>query len=189
MADRDDDTATHRLRVAALKAGRPTRFDYRPDDAARAALAERLELRGLRKARLAGEIAPEGRDGWRLKATLGATVTQSCVATLEPVSTRIDEPVERLYLPEAAFPSLDEGSETEVPEDDADPLPQVIDLRDVMTEALSLALPPYPRSPDAPEPEVAAEDDAPDAASERPNPFAQLAGLRDKLAEDDNGKE
>ena len=63
-----------------------------PDAAARGALAEELGLLDLRKLRLSGRITPDGDSGWRLDATLGATVVQPCVVTLQPVTTRIDEP-------------------------------------------------------------------------------------------------
>ena len=89
-----------RLRVAALRNNQPTAFDLRPDEARRDALAAELGLLGLKKLRLAGEIRPEGRDAWRLEATIGATVTQPCVVTLAPVTTRIDEPVSRHWRPE-----------------------------------------------------------------------------------------
>ncbi|WP_417721277.1 YceD family protein [Salipiger sp.] len=183
MADRSGKAGT-RYRVAALKSGTPTPFDLRPDAEVCAAIAQDLDLLGLRKLRFAGQIAPEGREGWRIDASLGATVVQACVATLAPVTTRIEEPVARSFLPEERLNEPGDGTEIETPEDDVEALPDVIDLREILTEALSLALPPYPRSPDAPEPE--APPPAADEAGERPNPFAALAGLRDKLAGDDD---
>jgi uncharacterized metal-binding protein YceD (DUF177 family) len=181
-------SAPERLRVAALRNNTPTTFDIRPDDEARAALASELGLLGLRKLRLAGEIRPEGRDSWRLVATLGATVTQPCVVTLAPVTTRIDEEIERLWRPDEDLSVAGEGSEIEVPDDDAEPLPDVIDLREVISEALSLALPLYPHAEGAAEASGAlaaeAEAEAAADAEERPNPFAALAGLKEKLDQD-----
>ncbi|GGG76636.1 metal-binding protein [Salipiger pallidus] len=182
-----------RLRVAALRNNSPTPFDIRPDDAARTALTEKLGLLGLRKVRFAGEITPEGRDAWRLKGTLGATVMQACVVTLEPVVTRIEEPVERLWQPEEDLTRTPEGSEIEVPDDDADPLPDVIDLGAVLTEALTLALPQYPHAEgaDAVTQQLdSAEEADREILEDRPNPFAALAGLRDSMqtgGEDDEG--
>ncbi|MBN9886596.1 YceD family protein [Salipiger abyssi] len=179
-----------RLRVAALRNNAPTAFDIRPDEHQRAALADSLGLLALRKLRLAGEIRPEGRGSWRLVAELGATVTQPCVVTLDPVTTRIDESVERLWRPEEQIATPTEGSEIETPEDDADPLPNVIDLRAVMQESLTLALPLYPHSEGAAAVATAlAEEAAPEPEEARPNPFAALSGLRDKLASDkDDGE-
>lgn len=135
-----------RVRVASLRTGSPTPFDLRPDDTLRSAIADELDLLSLRKLRLSGALIPEGRDAWRLDAMLGATVTQPCVVTLEPVTTRIDEPVTRTWRPEATLSHPAEGSETELPDEDIDPLPDVIDLRAVISEALALALPQYPHA-------------------------------------------
>lgn len=119
-------------------------FEIAPDAAARAALARRLGILEVRKLRFAGRLRPEGRRDWRLEAALGATVTQACVVTLEPVRTRIDEAVGRRYL--AQMPDLPAGDEIEMPDDAAEPLPAGLDLGAVMAEALALALPPWPRA-------------------------------------------
>ncbi len=179
-----------RLRVAALRNTQPTAFDIRPDETRRAALADELRLLSLKKLRLAGELRPEGRNGWRLEAMLGATVTQPCVVTLAPVTTRIDEPVTRVWRPEESFASLPEGAEIEMSDDESEPLPDVIDLGAVMSEALSLALPLYPHAEGA---EAAAEaldeQAAPEPEDERPNPFAALSGLRERMEGGDDGGE
>ncbi|MCU0907989.1 MAG: DUF177 domain-containing protein [Rhodobacteraceae bacterium] len=151
-------------------------FDMRPgpDDLAR--LAADLGLLGLSKVRLSGRASPAG-GGMDLDARLGATVVQPCSVTLAPVTTRIDEPVQRRYRPGLDAP--DPGSETEMPEDDSlEPLPDTIDLADVLAEALALALPAFPRAPGAEfgaavfaAPGVAPLTDA-DAS-----PFAVLRGL------------
>ena len=126
-----------RLRLTALRRDAPTPFDLRPDEPARRALADRLGLLALRKARLAGELIPGDGGSWRLVAELGATVVQACVVTLDPVTTRIDEPVERRFRPAQDMPRLDAGTEVEVPEEEEDPLPDVLDLTSVLTEAVS----------------------------------------------------
>ena len=101
----------------------PVRLE--PDAAGRAAVAAHLGIPALRKLRLEGRLAPEGRRDWRLDAILGATVVQDCVVTLDPVTTRIDEPVVRRYL--AALEPPPPG-ESEMPEDDeAEPLPAALE--------------------------------------------------------------
>lgn len=133
------------LRPADLRV--PVTFDLRPGPDELARLAADLDLLGLTKVRLSGRAAPAGR-GVDLDARLGATVVQPCSVTLAPVTTRIDEPVTRRYLP--GLPAPEPGSETEMPEDDSlEPLPDVIDLAEVLAEALALALPPFPRAPGA----------------------------------------
>ena len=107
------------------------------------------------------------------------------VVTLEPVSTRIDEPVTRRYL--ADIPEPSDAPEVEMPEDDtADPLPAVIDLAQVMAEALALALPPWPRAPGVAPVEMQVTEAGKDPLSDDDvKPFAALKELRDKLGRDD----
>lgn len=178
--------ADSQVRIADLPTGRPSGFDLEPDAAVRAELAESLGLDALRKLRFRGEIAPEGPADWRLSGDLGATVVQSCVVTLAPVTTRIDVPVARLYLAEP--PALPEGAEVEMPEDDSqEPLPAVLDLQRVMAEALALAVPLYPRAPGAELGDAAfTEPGARPLTDADVKPFAGLAALRDKLAKPDD---
>lgn len=164
-----------------------TGFEIAPDAEARRALADALGLIELRKLRLSGQIAAEGAQGWRLTATLGATVVQPCVVTLEPVTTRIDEPVTRRYVPDLAPPPP--GDEVEMPEDDTlEALPDVLDLGAVLAEALALALPQFPRSEGADLGTVrAAPEGVRPMADEEARPFAGLAALRDRLGGGDKG--
>ncbi|MGC9371414.1 MAG: YceD family protein [Paracoccaceae bacterium] len=141
----DDAHTPHLIRFAALRDARSVPFSLIPGAEARAALAERLGLIALRKLRFEGELVPEGKRDWRLEAKLGATVVQPCVVTLEPVTTRIDEEITRRYL--ADLPAQPEGEEVEMPEDETlEPLPEALNLEEVMAEALALALPLYPRA-------------------------------------------
>ena len=173
------DTRT-KLRLADLAQRTPTTFTIIPDAEARATLATSLGILGIKKLRFEGQIAPLGRSDWQLDALLGATVVQTCVVTLEPVTTRIDEAVTRRYLADMPDP---EGTEIEMPEDDeADPLPRVLDLSEVMAEALSLALPLFPRAPDAAlEATQFAEEGVTPMTDDDAKPFAGLQGLADKL--------
>lgn len=171
------------FRVSELSTRHPTRVLLQPDAEARADLAGLMGLSALKKLRFEGEIAPAGAQGWTLRASLGATVVQPCVVTLDPVTTRIDERVERLYVPEDLFEDHEAGSETEMPEDvSVEFLGTVISAHDAMVESLSLALPQYPRAPQAALGEaVFSEDGIAPMTDEDAKPFAGLAGLRDKL--------
>lgn len=175
------------MRVADLSPHRSHRFHLRPDGQARARLARALGIIAVRKLDFRGALRAEGRRDWRLEATLGATVEQPCVITAEPVRTRIDIDVTRLFQP---LPSPDEVAqaappdEVEIPEDDSiEPLGAVIDPGAVMAEALALALPDYPRAPGVglgEEGFTAAPPGgtAPVAEPERENPFAALEALK-----------
>jgi len=171
---------TWRLRPARLPAGGATAFDVVPDAETRTAMQARLGLSALRKLRLAGTLTPVGSGDWLLQATLGATVVQPCTVTLDPVTTRIDEPVTRRYL--ARFPTPTEA-ETEMPEDDtAEPLPEIVDLRALAEEALALALPAFPRAEGVAPLDIAAAPPgaAPLSEATRPSPFAALARMKDR---------
>ncbi len=172
-----------RYRITELSQNQPTRFDLRPSEQERHALAETLGLSGLRKLRLVGRIDARGRDDWTLQARLGATVVQPCVVTLEPVTTRIDTDIRRLYL--AGYQQPD-APESEMPEDDTvEPLGNEIDLGTVMAEALALNLPLYPRATGAEtEQAVFTEPGKEPMHDEDVRPFAGLAGLRAQFRKD-----
>lgn len=168
------------LRVADLPQNRATAFHLRPNDAEKAAIAAALGIPGIRKLEFKGSLSAQGKSDWRLEAQLGATAEQTCVVTLEPVVTRIDQTVRRSFVADFA---ADLAEEVEMPEDDSvEALEAEIDLSRVMTEALALALPDYPRRDDASldqsefsEPGVTPMTDA------DTKPFAGLAQLKDKL--------
>ena len=101
-------------------------------------------------------------------------MVQTCVITQVPVTTRIDTPVTRLFL--RKIPVI-EAAETEMPDDDTvETLTPELDPGAVMAEALSIALPDYPRADGARIPDAYSDP----GSDERPNPFAALAALRGK---------
>lgn len=172
------------LRVADLPQNTATSFELRPEKDELENIKQDLGLLGLRKLSFAGQVRADGKRDWVLTGTLGATVIQPCVVTLEPVTTRIDMPVSRLYVADWSDP---DEPEYEIPEgDETEPLGAEIDPEIVMIEALSLALPQYPRKDGAelgqadytePGKQAMTDEDA--------KPFAGLAELRDALKKDE----
>lgn len=168
------------IRVSDLDQSTDTPFEIVPDATALKDIASELGLDGLRKVRFTGRISAEGSRDWILTGALGATVVQPCVVTLAPVTTRVETQVRRHYTPDYIEP---EAEDVEMPEDDTlEPLGQSIDLETVLIEALSLALPLYPRAKDASlgtaaftEPGKAAMTD------DETKPFAGLAALKDAM--------
>lgn len=171
------------LRVANLSQTAPTPFSLRPDAAAMAALVQALDLSGLRKLSFEGSLKPTGDSDWQLKGRLGATVTQPCIATLEPVITRIDIDVVRTFIRD--YIDID-APEAEVPEDDSiEPLGAWIDPAVVMEEALALAVPEYPRKEDSqPTTTRVTEPGKTPMTDEEARPFAGLAALKQQLEND-----
>jgi uncharacterized metal-binding protein YceD (DUF177 family) len=137
----------------------------------RAALARRFELLALD--RLEAKVRVERIPGgfYRLSAELDAAPVQACAVTLEPVSNRINESFSLLYGPieEEEEIVLDGAAETVEALDDG-----VIDLGEAVAQQLSLALDPFPLSPEG----AAQNGTISTGEVERASPFAVLAKLR-----------
>lgn len=179
--------STITFRVADLPQNRPTPFELRPDADTLATLAKELELNSIKKLVFSGEIHTHGENDWELVGRLGATVSQPCVVSLEPVNTRIDEQIERRFL--AHMPAIiTEDDEVEMPEDeDAEPLNSEINVLLVMREALALNIPQFPRAEGAELKEsVFTEAGKKAMTDEDARPFAGLAALRDSLSDKDS---
>ena len=171
---------TTTLTIADLPNTGPTPFAWVATRPEMDEIAQALDLVGLRKMRLEGEIRPSGNSDWTLTAGLGATVVQPCVVTLEPVTTRIDEAITRSYLahwsePEDAEVELESGEDSEA-------LPDILDLAALAQEALSLTLPVAPRSTGSENFEANFAPDGVDPLTDdSAKPFAGLADLKKKL--------
>ncbi|MEP3297473.1 MAG: DUF177 domain-containing protein [Pseudoruegeria sp.] len=169
--------------VSELPQKKSTRFKLTPDAPVLEALRQELKLSGLRKVRFEGALTPRGKSDWQLSAKLGATVVQPCIVSLEPVTTRIDEPVERYYSKDLAdeFPE-----EMEMPDgDNIELLGTTFDIGAILTEALSLSLPLYPRAKESDTiSHVFTEPGKTPMTDEDTRPFAGLASLRDSLKKD-----
>jgi hypothetical protein len=137
-------------------------------EAERAALAERFDLVSL--SRLDAEVALV-RRGERLillQAEFEAAFEQRCIVTLDPIAAALAERFTLLYGP----PEDEDGIAGLVGDEVAfEPLVgETIDIGEAVAQEFSLALPPFPRSPDA---SIAPEALPPDDAG----PFAGLSRL------------
>lgn len=166
--------------VERLRAHKAISFDETPTEAEAEAIRQALGLRGLRKMRFQGELTPIGKQGWLVEGKLGASITQECVVSLEPVKARIDSKVSLRFLPDAL---IEEDTPEDVLEDDVEVLGAIIDLGHVAVEALALAMPDYPRHDDsAALGRVTAEPEgAEPIKDEETKAFAGLSALKDNL--------
>jgi hypothetical protein len=139
------------------------------------ALAAALRLRRARAGRYV-EI-----DG-----VLRARVVQSCVVTLDPVAAALDEPFALLLGPiggrvsDQAAPDQ-ATSDLIVDLDEPEPLDgDDIDIGELVAQQLSLTLDPYPRAPEAADPEgLATAADGPETTGlAADSPFAVLRARR-----------
>lgn len=142
-----------------------------------AALARRFRLPAIGK--LSAELALTRRGVEVVaKGRLEAEVTQSCVATSEPVAARVDESFKIVFRPQREPAAPDE--EVELSESEMDVVfydGAAIDVGEAVAETLLLSLDPYPRAPGAED----ALKQAGVRSEEEAGPFGALASLRDKL--------
>lgn len=173
-------------RLVNLKARRSraqTGFDLDIGATERAALAREFGLTEIRKLRLKGQFIALNEADWSLEAVLGATIVQSCIVSGAPVTTRIDAPVRRVFQKDFHLP--DGTGEIEFDgQDEIEPLPETVDLSEILAESLALSIPEYPRADgvDLGEAVFTAPGVAP-LRDKDVKPFAALAALRDKLGE------
>ncbi|MEA2906802.1 MAG: hypothetical protein QOI12_4189 [Alphaproteobacteria bacterium] len=144
------------------------------DAATRAAIADVAGLRALPRLQAAFDVAPHGAGGLHVVGTVSASIGQTCIVTLEPIESEIDEPVDVVFAPGAARTLVqEEGDQIEIiAHDAAEPLVgNAIDLGAIATEFLLLGIDPYPRKPGA-------VFEAPAADDGSAHPFAALAALK-----------
>jgi uncharacterized metal-binding protein YceD (DUF177 family) len=141
----------------------------------RAALARRFDLASLDRLEAAVELTHKDERTILLRADFEAAFEQSCIVTLNPIAGVLAERFELLYGP----PEAEETTAGLVGDDIAfEPLDgDAIDIAEAVAQEFSLALPPFPRSPDVPI-EMAVETESDSAAA--PNPFAGLSRLADR---------
>jgi uncharacterized metal-binding protein YceD (DUF177 family) len=148
--------------------------------AERQAMAEMAGLREVVSVHADFDVVPKSGNRIQVTGHVRARIGQTCVVTLDPMESDIDEEVDLIFAPEAEVRRLaelmEEGHDDQ--EQVADPPEAIvngtIDLGRLATDALFLALDPYPRKPGVVfEPEVTAPDP-------EDHPFAVLKALQDK---------
>jgi uncharacterized metal-binding protein YceD (DUF177 family) len=134
----------------------PYRQEIAASEAERAALAERFDLVALDRLSAVVELVRRGPDTILLRADFAAEFSQNCVVTLEPVEGTVADRFSLLYGP----PQREEALGATLEEDVAfEPLlGEEIDIGEAVAQEFSLALPPFPRLPDAEPEEVESAD-------------------------------
>ena len=137
----------------------------------RAALAVRFELLALGRLDATVTLTALAGGYYRLAAEFEAELTQACAVTSEPVPARVSESFTLVYgaVEESSEIVLDGDAEPVEPLDDG-----MIDIGEAVAQQLSLALDPFPRSPEA------LLEEAADLSDQSPgkSPFAALGRLR-----------
>ncbi len=178
-----DDTAGGRppfsypVKVGHISAN-PVSVQLEADERERRALAKVWNVEAVDELRAELQINRWKKDGIRVRGRVQAKIVQSCVVSLEPVASDIDEPVDQIFVPEGsklARIMTDESGEMVLDPDGPD-VPETftgdtIDAGAVVTEFAALAIDPYPRKAG-----LAFSDHVEDTGENdaRPSPFAAL---------------
>ncbi|MEQ8664361.1 MAG: DUF177 domain-containing protein [Rhodospirillales bacterium] len=161
-------------------------FLVEADDAAREAIAARLDLASLEHlsanltVQLDGDPDAPG-TGAYVEGEVTGRGTQTCVVSLQPVPFDVKVAVQGLFLP--ADSSEFAREELTLDDDEVDVLGEIeagsVDLGELAIQQLALELDPFPRAEGA-EPEWRGDDGA-NVESAGNSPFAALAKLKDSL--------
>jgi hypothetical protein len=144
----------------------------------RAAIAALGGLRTVTSATASFDLVPVMNSRVKVTGWVRAVVGQTCVVTLDPVDNEIDEKIDLVFAPPSQIPEMadlvvDDLPPGVEPPDPPEPIERgMIDLGRVATDALFLALDPYPRKPDVVF-DLPVEPDDPDE-----HPFAALKALK-----------
>jgi uncharacterized metal-binding protein YceD (DUF177 family) len=156
-------------------------LDIEASEDERAALARRFGLLGIDRLKATVSLKSRGEEVL-LDGQLEADVTQACVVSLDPVHSTIASRFSVRYMSPDDFADhvADEDEEAFLdPEaEDIEPLPDHgIDVGEVVSQYLMLALDPYPRREGTDLGAVGSEGDDTEA---RENPFSVLKKLQDR---------
>jgi len=141
--------------------------DLEAPAAVRDGVAQIASIRALPRLTATFDLTRRG-AGIHVSGRVNAVVGQTCVVSLEPIETTLDEAIDVTFSPSAEAVSTD---------DDEPPEPLVdgaVDLGAVATEFLLLAIDPYPRK-------EGVKFAAPQAEDDGPRPFDALETLKKRL--------
>ena len=151
-----------------------------------AALAARFRIIAIDMLKGSAILRPAEQGDVMIRGHVEAVVKQACVVSQEPVREEIYEAFEIRFSPHAQeidLPDLNDAQDIDPAVLDL-PEPLIdgqIDVGEVMAQEVALSLTPYPRKPGAKltHPDLITQEEA----QQRNNPFAELAGLKDKLGQ------
>jgi uncharacterized metal-binding protein YceD (DUF177 family) len=151
-------------------------IEVKLDESTRTALAQSLKLSAVEDFAAKLVVAPL-RGGLRAQGRLQARIVQPSVVSFEPVAQDIEEPIDRVFLPEPSDHKPTPGSEIFVDLEDDDFPDHIdgpeVDLSALLIETLALAIDPYPRLPGE-----SVDTLGLNLAAEESGPFAALAKLK-----------
>jgi uncharacterized metal-binding protein YceD (DUF177 family) len=146
-------------------------YDISANEAECVKLAERFNLVRLSGLKAVLRLDRRSRGAVRLSGGIVAQVTQTCVATLDPVDEDVEIDLDIVFQPD--FEDLPLDAPEYDSERDLEPLTgDSLDIGEIVAEEMALSLNPYPRAATAP---MIGPDGA--DAEEGPAPQRPFAGL------------
>ncbi|NEJ70797.1 DUF177 domain-containing protein [Rhizobium phaseoli] len=152
--NRDDVPFSYHVKVGHISAN-PVEVHVEADGKELKALAETWNIVSVDNLSADLQIARWKRDGVRIKGRVKAKLVQSCVITLEPVESAIDESFEQIFVPEGSKLARQAGNDAGemLLDPDGPDLPETfvgdtIDAGELVAEFAALAIDPYPRKKD-----------------------------------------
>ena len=179
--ERTDDAMPEFSRVVSLNdlGKHEMRLDLLATDEECAALARRFGLSEIAGLRALGGLKRLSSGRVKLRVTLIAEVSQTCVVTLDPIVNRIEEGIDILFEPErrdAAAPDIAFD-----PTSNCEPLTgDSLDVGEIVAEELAISLDPYPRKPGIAPGIGSGGPTAETEERSRGGPFEALAALKRK---------
>lgn len=158
--------------------GEPRNVHVEADPAEREGLAARFGLVAVDALAAEAQLSRRG-EAVVAAGTLRAKVTQSCIATADPVDQLVEEAFRIEFRPP---PDGRTDEEIELGEEELDVVfyeGGTIDLGEAVSQTLALALDPYPRSPAAEAALRKAGVKSEAEARAEASPFAALKGLKE----------
>lgn len=149
-------------------------YDISAGEPVRAALAARFGLVRIDAFEAALRLERRARGAVRLSGSIMARVTQTCVATLEPVDERVEVALDIVFRPDfddlaPDNPDFDDGLDYEPLTGDS------LDIGDIAAAELALSINPYPRAATAP---MIGPGGGGDDGPPRQRPFTALGVLK-----------
>ena len=135
-----------------------------------AALTKRFDIRAVKSFTMQLEVSPWRKKGLRAVGQATAEIEQICGVTLDPMQSRIEEPLDIFLLPEHMTQPVEADENLDMPDSLVD---GKADLGEIAVQCLSLAIDPYPRSQAAPLEHI-------ESREVEDNPFAALKQLQEK---------
>lgn len=141
------------------------------------ALAARFGLPAIHSLTAELKVSRWRGEGLKFKGHVKADIDQTCVVSLDVFRSLLDDRFESYFLPAGSMAGADEAA---IEESDAEPFENgIIDMGEVVAEAMALALDPYPKKPGVDFTDRLEPESAPSEGESSRNPFAGLSRLKE----------